>query len=281
MSNPTTPQPSSNRTMPSWNQGALSIVPAPDTEPDSASGSARPIRVLVISDVLLVRAGLRHVLASSTIALVGEAGNRDEALELALRERPNVILADLDLRSRALACVEEVRTAVPESRVIVLSDRTRSADHHVLIELGATGIVLKSAPPETLIKAITKVHAGEVWLDRANLAEVLARVARRRPTEDTDAAKIATLTRREREIIAYVGQGLKNNKIAESLFVSEATVRNHLTSILDKLGLADRFELAVYSFRQGLVQYPDSKERRRTAAQWPRPSEAGERRRTG
>ena len=98
------------------------------------------------------------------------------------------------------------------------------------------------------------MHAGEIWLDRANTAEVLVRVARRRRTEDLEGAKIATLTRREHEIIALVGEGLKNRLIAVRLFISEATVRNHLTSILDKLGLSDRFELAVYAYRVGLVR---------------------------
>ena len=89
-----------------------------------------------------------------------------------------------------------------------------------------------------LIKAIGKVHEGEVWLDRTITAAVLARMTRRRHDGDVEAVKIATLTRREHEIIALVGEGLKNAAIAERLFVSEATVRNHLTSILDKLGLS-------------------------------------------
>jgi DNA-binding NarL/FixJ family response regulator len=118
--------------------------------------------------------------------------------------------------------------------------------------------VLKNEGPEVLIKAIRKVFAGEVWLDRTNSAAVLVRIARRQHTEDIDAAKIATLTRREHEIITLVGEGLKNGAIAQRLFVSEATVRNHLTSILDKLSLSDRFELADYAFRQGLVRYPDT-----------------------
>jgi len=88
-------------------------------------------------------------------------------------------------------------------------------------------------------------------------------MVRGRQEEDNEVAKMATLTSREHEIIALVGEGLKNGAIAQRLFVSEATVRNHLTSILSKLGLSDRFELAVYAFRQGLVQYPEAQDRRR------------------
>jgi DNA-binding NarL/FixJ family response regulator len=205
-----------------------------------------------------MRAGLHHVLEASGISLVGEATTCAEAVSLAARERPDIILVDLDLRSDAFHCIEEIVSAAVGSRVIALSDRTHAGDHHALVELGATGLVLKNEQPEVLIKAIRKVHSGEVWLDRVNTAAVLARMSRRRHTEDLEAEKIATLTRREHEIITLVGEGLKNAAIAQRLFVSEATVRNHLTSILDKLGLTDRFELAVYAFRHGLVRYPDA-----------------------
>lgn len=216
------------------------------------------IRVLLISDLLLGRAGLQYVLQEAPgIELVGEAGTCEEAVELAARERPNIILIDVDLRANAFQCLGRIVATAPESRIIALSDRTHAADHKVLIELGATGLVLKNERPEVLIKAIRKVHCGEVWLDRTNTARVLAGIAQRRHLHDAEAEKIATLTRREHDIIALVGEGLKNCAIAERLFVSEATVRNHLTSILSKLELTDRFELAVYAFRHGLVQYPN------------------------
>ena len=228
-----------------------------DAASSSAASSAAAIRVLLISDLLLDRAGLRRMLEdTSGILFVGEAASGAEAVDLAARERPDVILIDLDLRSDAFDCVTKITACAPQSRVIALSDRTRAADHHVLIELGATGLVLKSERPEILIKAISKVHSGEVWLDRTVTARVLARIVQRRNSHDAEADKISSLTPREHEIIALVGEGMKNGTIAERLFVSEATVRNHLTSILSKLELSDRFELAVYAFRHGLVQYP-------------------------
>lgn len=228
----------------------------------SREGSLAPagdgrIRVLLISDLLLGRVGLHCVLQEAPgIELVGEAGTCDEAIELALRERPHIILIEVDLRADALQCLERIVSTIPESRVIALSDRTHAADHKLLIELGATGLVLKNERPEVLIKAIRKVHGGEVWLDRTITARVLTGIVQRGHVRDIEAEKIATLTRRELEIIRLVGEGLKNAAIAERLFVSEATVRNHLTSILSKLELSDRFELAVYAFRRGLVQYP-------------------------
>ncbi len=248
----------------SWSREGASLVASAEATAgaSAATRSERPIKVLVISDLLLMRAGLHHVLDASGIVLVGEAGTSDEAVCIAQRELPDIILVDLDLRSDAFRCVEEIVSAAPNSRVIALSDRTRAADHHLLVELGATGLVLKNETPEVLIKAIRKVYAGEVWLDRTNTAAVLARLSRRRHAHDLEAVKIASITRREHEIITLVGEGLKNAAIAQRLFVSEATVRNHLTSILDKLDLSDRFELAVYAFRHGLVRYPDTNDLR-------------------
>jgi two-component system, NarL family, nitrate/nitrite response regulator NarL len=245
----------------SWVRGATPRIVSSDRS--SLGGAAvsteaprleQPVRVLLVSDLLLERAGLHHILEASGVVLVGEAGTCEEAVRAAATQHPDVVLVDLDLRSDAFQCIEELLSAASPCRVIALSDRTRAADHLVLVERGATGLVLKSEPPEVLIKAIRKVHAGEVWLDRTNTAEVISRMVRHRRTEDVEGAKMATLTRREHEIIALVGEGLKNAKIAQRLFVSEATVRNHLTSILSKLGLSDRFELAVYAFRQGLVR---------------------------
>jgi DNA-binding NarL/FixJ family response regulator len=210
--------------------------------------------VLLVSDLFLHRAGIRRLLEAAGIRIVGEAAGSDEAVRFAVRERPDITLLDLDLRGDAFACVSEILTSAPNSRMIALSDQTRASDHLALVELGATGLVLKTEPPDTLIKAIQKVHGGEVWLPRTTTAHVLRRFAERRCVENVESAKIGTLSRREREIVTLVCEGLKNGAIAERLFVSEATIRNHLTSILAKLGVSDRFELAVYAFRNGLVQ---------------------------
>jgi two-component system, NarL family, nitrate/nitrite response regulator NarL len=213
------------------------------------------IRVLLISDVLLVRAALRRVLEADAIEVVAESTTCEEALVVAKHQRPDVTLIDLDSRAATFACVRDVVAEGVSGRVIALSDRAREADHALLVELGAMGTVLKSEPREVLLKAIRKVYAGEVWLDRAHTAAVLSRISRRRRVLDIEARKIAALTKREHEVIALVGDGLKNAAIGEQLFISESTVRNHLTSILDKLGVADRFELAVYMFKHGLVSY--------------------------
>lgn len=213
------------------------------------------IGVLLIGDQLLTRAALHRLLAAMGFDIRGE-GTAVDAPHLAAELRPDVIVIDLDPSLDAAASIEELVSLPEGARVIVLSDRRHAAGHARAVELGAAGLVMKNDPPETLDKAIRKVHAGEVWLDRTSTAEVLTRLARRRRLEDAEEAKIDALTRREREIITLIGEGLKNAEIAKRLFISEATVRNHLTSIFEKLDLADRFELAVYAFRHGLVPAP-------------------------
>jgi len=236
------------------NRRVVMMTSDPPDKPQPRS-IAQPIRVLLISDLLLVRAGIRHLLESAGMPPVGEAATRAEARALAEERHPDVIVVDLDSRTETFECVEELVATATSSRIIALSDRRNVDDHHTLVELGAHGLILKHEAPEELISAIKKVSAGEICIDRSITAEALARMIRRRRHEDVEAVKIATLTRREHEIITLVGEGLKNAGIGERLFISEGTVRNHLSSILDKLALADRFQLAVYAFRHGLVRY--------------------------
>ena len=212
-----------------------------------------PIRLLLVSDLFLHRAGVRGLLEAAGIRVVAEASGCDEAVGLAVREQPDITVLDLDLRGDVFVCLSEILSSAPLSRIIALSDQARAADHLSLIERGATGLVLKTEPPGSLIQAIHKVNGGEVWLPRRTMAQILRRFAQRRRVEHAESAKIGSLSRREREIVAIVCEGLKNLAIADRLFVSEATVRNHLTSILAKLGVSDRFQLAVYAFRNGLV----------------------------
>ncbi len=126
------------------------------------------------------------------------------------------------------------------------------------VRAGARGIVIKDQAVDILIKAIQKVHEGELWLNRKMTAKLVDDLSRPNAGthRDPDAAKIATLTAREKEIIAIACQGLRNREVAKRLFISEVTVRHHLTSIYSKLGLTDRFELALYAFRRGLAEPP-------------------------
>ena len=139
--------------------------------------------------------------------------------------------------------------------MIVLTSSTEIEAHQRAVQSGAMGLVLKEQGAEVLIAAIEKVHSGEVWLTRSLTASVLSRVSRS-SSNNEEALKTESLTKREREIIALTAQGFKRSQIAEKLFISDSTVRNHLTSILSKLELSDRFELVFYAYRHGLSKPP-------------------------
>src|SRR5262249_55445781 len=129
--------------------------------------------------------------------------------------------------------------------------------HLKAVRLGAMGIVMKTDPSNLLFKAIRKVHSGEAWLNRSIMAAVIMGIHDNRPEKPrTETKKVASLTERELEVIASVGEGLKNKQIGERLFISEATVRHHLTSIFEKLEVADRLELMIYAYQHGLAKIP-------------------------
>jgi two-component system nitrate/nitrite response regulator NarL len=215
------------------------------------------IRVLLMSDSLLLRAGLAQLLHSAGISVIGETTNVEEALPFLKTEPPDILLVDFDPHGDTFARIDDLVDGNEICRIIALAERHRVTDNTRLVESGAMGIVFKSDPPEVLVKAIRKVHAGEFWLDRANTALLFRRMVRSRRNRDAETHRVQALTKREREIITLVSEGLKNAAIGERLFISESTVRNHLTSIFAKLDVEDRLGLVVYAFKHGLVQYGD------------------------
>jgi two-component system, NarL family, nitrate/nitrite response regulator NarL len=221
------------------------------------TGHAKQIRVLLVDDHLVVRAGLRMVLQSrAEMEIVGEAGNREDALKIATGEHPDIILLDLDLGGESgLDTISELIAASPRSRVIILTGLRDREAYRQAIMRGAMGVVPKEKAAQTLIEAIERVHGGEAWLDPSTMAGVLSEMTRARQA-DPEAEKIGSLTNREREVVSLIGEGLKNKDIADRLFISETTVRHHLTSIFGKLDVSDRVELLIYAFRHGLAAPP-------------------------
>jgi two-component system, NarL family, nitrate/nitrite response regulator NarL len=221
-----------------------------------------PIRVLLIDVHALVRAGLRLLLESQPgLTVVAEAANATEALVAAARERPDIILLDVDRgNDQDLTLLPELLSATPGTRVLILTDGRDAEVHQHAVRLGVMGLVVKESPPADLIHAIEKVYRGEVWFGPTLLARVLIALTRRdEPKAPTlEAIQIATLTARERQVVTLIGEGLKNQQLAARLCISEATVRHHLTSIFAKLRVTDRFELALYAYRHGLAQPPCS-----------------------
>jgi two-component system nitrate/nitrite response regulator NarL len=217
----------------------------------------KPIRILLIDDHLVVREGLRLLLESRAgLTVVGEAGNRREALAITSRERPDIILLDLDLgrAGSGLDFMPELLSAARNSRILLLTAVRDPEAHQQAVQLGAMGLVSKEKGSEELFKAIEKVYAGEVWLDRSLTARVLSGISHPGDKKSPEAEKIASLTEREREVMALISEGLKNKDIADRLFISETTVRHHLTSIFSKLDVSNRFELIILLHKHKLAK---------------------------
>jgi DNA-binding NarL/FixJ family response regulator len=218
------------------------------------------VRVLIVDDHGIMRAGLRMLLESqSGIMVVGEASSCADALALATCTQPDVIVLDLDLGGEnAVESIPTLLRTAPETRILVLTGLRDPEVHRQAIRHGALGLVFKEKAVETLLQAITKVRAGEVWLEPTMIAQVLGDLTRPQlsPQTSSEATKIARLTEREREVITLVGEGLRNKHIAARLYISEATVRHHLTAIFAKLDISDRFELAIYAYQHGLAKPP-------------------------
>jgi two-component system nitrate/nitrite response regulator NarL len=218
------------------------------------------VRVLIVDDHGIIRAGLRMLLESqSGIMVVGEASSCADALALATCTQPDVIVLDLDLGGEnAVESIPTLLRTAPETRILILTGVRDPEVHRQAIRHGALGLVLKEKAVETLLQAITKVRAGEVWLEPTMIARVLGDLTRPQlsPQTSAEATKIGRLTEREREVITLVGEGLRNRHIAARLYISEATVRHHLTAIFAKLDVSDRFELAIYAYQHGLAKPP-------------------------
>jgi len=188
--------------------------------------------------------------------VTGVAGNRAEALDAAASTQPDVIILDIVLGDEdGLSFLPELRQVARNARVLVLTGLRSSESQRQAMRAGAMGVVLKDHAAEVLIKAIEKVHSGEVWLDRLTMGRVLQEISEEKQS-NPDREKIDTLTERERQVVGLVGEGLKNKQIAARLFISETTVTHHLSSVFSKLEVSDRLELVVYAFRHGLAKLP-------------------------
>ena len=239
-------------------------------------------RILIIEDQEIVSEGLRLLLDQRPgLSVIGTASNCHEALALAKSHQPNVALLDINLGLEyGLDCMPELLVHSPGCRVLVLTGERDVDAHYTAIYRGAFGVIQKTVGPETLVDAVRKVHLGEAWLDGVLMARVLEdwQHLRNNGGPDHDAngsapvavpivaaapprylfedAKINRLTDREREVIHLIGQGMRNQQIADKLFISVITVRHHLSSIFNKLDVGDRFELAIYAYRHGLAKPP-------------------------
>jgi DNA-binding NarL/FixJ family response regulator len=212
------------------------------------------IRVLVVDDQSMVRAGFRMLLAEEDdIEVVAEASNGREALDKAARFHPTVVL--MDIRMPELDGLEATRRILatdPTARILILT--TFDLDEYIYegLRAGASGFVLKDDPPEQLIAAIRTVAAGDALLSPSVTRRVINRFTHiPRPTPPPE---LDELTSRERDILRLIAEGLSNAEIGERLYISETTVKTHVTHVLQKLNLRDRVQAVVLAYQSGLVE---------------------------
>jgi NarL family two-component system response regulator LiaR len=210
-----------------------------------------PIRVLVVDDHVIVRQGIRALLAEyEDVEVVGEAGDGVEAVQAAESLKPDVILMDLIMpQMDGIEATRRISEQWPEARVLVVT--TYNGDDLVFpaIKAGARGYVLKDAGASELVGAIRQVYRGEPSLHPDIARKLLNEI--REPTPDRPTPD--ALTAREVEVLRLLAEGLENQEIAERLIVAEVTVRSHISRILDKLHLANRVQATLYALREGLV----------------------------
>jgi len=212
------------------------------------------IRVLVADDQSMVRAGFRMLLSGEDdIEVVAEASNGIEAVEKAARFAPTVVLMDIRMPELdGLEATRRILAADPEARVLVLT--TFDLDEYVYeaLRAGASGFVLKDDPPEQLLEAVRTVASGEALLSPAITKRVIrefTRMARPSPPKELD-----DLSTREREVLRLIALGLSNAQIGQELFISETTVKTHVTHILSKLDLRDRVQVVVLAYQTGIIE---------------------------
>jgi DNA-binding NarL/FixJ family response regulator len=226
--------------------------------------SKSKIRIVVADDHPIFRDGLCRLLAlEEDFEVVAQAQDGRQVLDVLQQHEPDILLLDLKMPGLdGLATLQRLQIAKNKTRVIVLTASDDKNEFVQAMKLGTSGIVLKQTATELLIKSIRKVHAGEIWLDSHTTAAVIRQFVANDeatpampslpPAPQTRERERSPLSQREREIVALVAQGFKNKEMAEKMFISEQTVKNHLHNIFDKLGVSDRLELALYAIHNNL-----------------------------
>jgi DNA-binding NarL/FixJ family response regulator len=213
------------------------------------------IGVLLADDQAMVRAGFRMILESDPdIAVVGEAANGEQALASARRLRPDVVLMDIQMPDvDGLAATRRI-TADGElrSRVVILTTFERDEYVFEALQAGASGFLLKNAPPEQLLHAVRVVAAGDALLAPSVTRRIIEQFAHRHVKPEL-VTQLESLTQREREVLTLLARGKSNAELAAELFVSEGTIKTHVSSLLAKLGLRDRVQAVVLAYESGLV----------------------------
>ncbi len=218
----------------------------------------KEIKVIVVGDFLIFRNGLKLLLETEkNIKVVGEAADLSEALDLIPKIRPDILLVDSSEADKN-TFTSFVSSQPSYTSIIILTNSSETEIHRRYLMLGVNGVVTKEQTADILFNAINKVHDGEMWFVRKLMEETIKQLITEKKSmpEEIYSYNCSGLSTREREVLVLICQGMKNKIIADKLFISETTVRHHLTSIFEKLSVTSRLELVVHAFKEKLVEVP-------------------------
>jgi DNA-binding NarL/FixJ family response regulator len=225
--------------------------------PEPVERKNKTVRIVIADDHPIVRDGLRRLLSlEEDFEIAGEACDGRDVLTKVKETNPDVLLLDLRMPNlNGLATLEALQQLNRGTQVIVLTASDDKDEFVQAMKLGCRGILLKQSEPDFIVKCIRKVYGGEIWLDSYTTAAVINQFSK--GTHPANGVPMMgrernPLSAREREIVSLIAQGYKNKEMAEKMFISEQTVKNHLHNIFEKLGVSDRLELALYAIHKGL-----------------------------
>lgn len=209
------------------------------------------IRVVLADDHPVVRSGIKNEFGQSVdIEVVGEAADGDEALRLAQALQPDVLLLDINMPGqKAVRVIRELQAQTPQPRILILTAYSDVENVLGMLKAGATGYLLKDEDPSVIAEGVRAVAQGKTWLSAAVAASLVAQAAGEQPLAENDA-----LSERELEVLRLMAQGCSNGKIADTLVISEGTVKNHVTNLYDHLGVHSRAEAVVWAWQHRVVQ---------------------------
>lgn len=212
------------------------------------------IKVVLADDQAMVRAGFRMILESEPdIAVVGEAENGEQAVDVAARLRPDLVLMDIQMPVMdGLEATRRITSGSAEARVIILTTFERDEYVFEALRFGASGFLLKNAPPEELVHAVRVVADGDALLSPSVTRRIIEEFSAR-PVRLSTPPDLGRLTAREREVLRLLASGRSNAELADELYIGEGTIKTHVSSVLSKLGLRDRVQAVVFAYETGLV----------------------------